>query len=82
MGRPTHSSRNAVTSPSLADAMRIIDGLKTPAAAKFDGGHARRAAVTPVTEHGLVSIMGPNSLLYANAVGACGAVSAGAIGAD
>ena len=62
---------------SLADAMSIINGLNKPAAAKFDGGQARRRVLTPEPELGLVSTMWPNGLFHANAVGALGVVSDG-----
>ena len=62
------------TSPSLADAMRAIKGLKKPAAAKFDGRKAHRRALTPSKEHGAASTMWPSGLFYANAVGAFGVV--------
>ena len=63
--------------PSLAGAARIIDGLRNPAVAKFDGGQAHRMVLTLVKERGMVSIMGPNGRFYANAVGAFGVVSDG-----
>ena len=55
--------------------------LKFPIGAKFDGARAHRTAITPALERGLVSIMGPNGLFYANTVGAVGSVSAGGAGA-
>ena len=54
-----------------------MDVSKKPAAAKWNGTSAHRRALTPETERGLVSIMGPNGCLYANTVGAFVAVSAG-----
>ena len=63
--------------PSLAGAIRIADCLKKPAAAKWGGTSSRRRAITPESEQGPVSIMGPNDLFYANTVGAFGVVSAG-----
>ena len=48
---------------SLADALRILNRLNDPAASKFDGRQARRWALTPKLEHGLVSILGPKGLL-------------------
>ena len=69
------------TRPSLADAMRITDGLRYPAGAKFDGGSAHRRAIPPEADRGLVSTMGPNGRFYANAVGTTvGVVSAGGNG--
>ena len=65
------------TRPGLADALRIFDILKCPTGAKFDGGKANRRAIVPENERGLVSIMGPIGLFYANTVGASGLVSAG-----
>ena len=62
---------------SLSGALRILNRLETPADAKFDGCQARRMVLTPKPEQGLVSIMGPNGLFYANAVGAFGSVSVG-----
>ena len=56
--------------PSPADALRILKRLKKPAAAKFDGRKAHRRFLTLKPERGLVAIMGPNGLFYANAVGA------------
>ena len=38
--------------------MHIIDGLKNPAAEKFDGGQAHRSVLTPAEERGVVSTMG------------------------
>ena len=65
------------TRPSLADAMRILDRLHEPVEAKFDAGSAHRMVLAMKPERGLVSIVGPNGLFYANAVGAFGAGSAG-----
>ena len=62
--------------PSLADALRITDSLRNPAAAKWDGASSRRRVVTPESARGLVSIMGRSGLYYANTVGAFGVVSA------
>ena len=62
---------------SLAEAMRILDRLKDPAAEKWGARSAHRAAITPAPEHGLVSIFGPDGLLCANAVGTFAAASAG-----
>ena len=62
---------------SLAGAIRITDCLGKPAAAKRGGASARRRAIAPESEHGLVSTMGPNGFSYANEVGAFGVVSAG-----
>ena len=63
--------------PSLAGALRILDVLGKPAEAKWGGTPARRRVLTTDSEHGLVSIMGPGGLLYANTVGTFGVVSAG-----
>ena len=65
------------TRPSLAGALSVLDIPNDPTAAKWDGTSSRRRVITPDSEHGLVSIMGPYGLFYANAVGAFGAVSAG-----
>ena len=65
------------TRPSHTAALRILDVLDNPAAAKWGGTSARRRAQTPPSEHGLVSIIPPNGMFYANTVGACGVVSAG-----
>ena len=65
------------TRPSLADAIRITDCLEKPAADKWDGASSRRRALTPGSEHGLVSTMWPNGSFYANTVGTFGSVSAG-----
>ena len=65
------------TRPSLPDAMGISGRLSDPAEEKWDGQSAHRLAIAPESEHGPVSIMGPNGLYYANTVGASGAVSAG-----
>ena len=62
--------------PSLADALRIMDVLKKPAASKWGGTSAQLRVLTPEAEHGLVSIMGPIGF-YANTVGTFGEVSAG-----
>ena len=63
--------------PSLADALRITDRLRKPATAKWEGESPRRRVMAPESEHGLVSIMDPNGLYYANTVGTSGAVAAG-----
>ena len=65
------------TRPSLSDAIRIADCLNKPATSKLGGTSAHSRALTPESEHGLVSIMGPNGLFYANTVGTAGVVSAG-----
>ena len=65
------------TRPSLAGALMILDVLEKPAASKWGGTPARRRVLTTDSEHGLVSIMGPGGLLYANTVGTFGVVSAG-----
>ena len=65
------------TWPSRADSLRILNRLNDHAEAKFDGCSAHRMALTPKPGRGMVSIVGPNGLLYANAVGAFGSVSAG-----
>ena len=64
------------TRPSHADAARIMDCLNEPASEKWAGVSARRQVIAPEPEHGLVSIVGPNGLFYANTVGAFGVVSA------
>ena len=51
------------TRPSLVDCLRVLDILKTPAAAKIDGTSAHRIALKPEQEHGLVFIMGPGGKL-------------------
>ena len=63
--------------PSLADAARIMDRLIDPGASKWGGQSSHRQVGAPGPEHGLVSIMGPDGLFYANTVGAFGAASAG-----
>ena len=63
--------------PSFSDDMRILNRLNDQAAEKYDGRSSHRMAITPKPEHGLVSIMGPSGLYYANAVGAFGVVAAG-----
>ena len=65
------------TRPGLADCLVVLDILENPAAAKMAGTFALRRIITPKTEHGLVSIMGPGGKFYAKAVGASGVVSAG-----
>ena len=65
------------TGPSLADAMLIPRCLKNPTGSKFDAKKAHRMVISAPEEHGLVSIMGPIGIFYANAVGAFGIVSAG-----
>ena len=70
------------TRPSLADAMRTLNRLKTPTAAKYDGWSPHRMAITPKPDRGLVAIVVPNGLFYANTVGALGVVSAVKIGID
>ena len=65
------------TRPSPADAIRIVGRLKDPAASKYDGRPSHRRAITPIPEHGMVSIVGPGGLFYANAVGTFGAVASG-----
>ena len=65
------------TRPSLAGATRILNRTNNPAVEKFDGGSAHRRAITPEPEHGLVSIEGPNGLVYSNTVDTFGAGSAG-----
>ena len=62
--------------PSLPDAIRIADCLENPAAAKWDGASSNRRVLTPESERGLVSTMGPNDSFYANTVGAQGVASA------
>ena len=57
--------------------MRIIDGRKNPAAAKFAGWKAHQRVLTLVKERGLVSTVAPNGLFYSNADGAFGTVSDG-----
>ena len=64
------------TRPSLADALRVLDILNNPTAEKWHGTSSQRRVITPDSERGLVSIMGPDGLFYANAVGTFGAVSA------
>ena len=63
--------------PSLAEAMRILNLLNSPTESKFAGGSVRRMVLTPKAEHTLVSIVGPNSLYFANTVGEFGSVSVG-----
>ena len=65
------------TRPSLADCLRVLDLLENPTGAKIDGTSAHRRVITPSNEHGLVSIMGPGGMYYANTVGTFGVVSAG-----
>ena len=65
------------TRPSLADCLRVLELLEKPAGAKIDGTSAHRRVITPENEHGLVSILGPNGMYYANTVGTFGVVSAG-----
>ena len=65
------------TRPGLADCFRVLDILENPTAAKMEGTSARRRILTPETERGLVSIMGPGGKFYANAVGTFGVASAG-----
>ena len=65
------------TRPSPADAARITNRLNDPAESKRGGPSARRKVITPGPGHGLVSIMWPNGLFYANTAGAFGVVSAG-----
>ena len=50
----------------------VLDILENPTAAKMEGTSAHRRALTPKTEHGLVSIMAPEGEFYANAVGTFG----------
>ena len=64
------------TKPRLAGALRVLDILEIPAESNWGGASARRRVLTPESEHGLVSIMGPNGLFYANTVGTFGVVSA------
>ena len=77
VGRPTHSSGNAARKAQFPDASRVLNPLNNPAASKFDGRPSHRMVITQKPEHGLVSIVGNNGLLYANAVGTFGVVSAG-----
>ena len=63
--------------PSPADALRITDLLRNPAAAKWDGESSRRRVAKPESGRGPVSITGADGLFYANAVGTFGVVSAG-----
>ena len=65
------------TRPSLSAPLRVLDILNNQAEAKWEGTSSHRRVITPDSEHGLVSIMGPNGLFYANAVGTFGTVSAG-----
>ena len=67
------------TRPGLADAMRIPNVSKRPIGAKFDVRKALRRAIAPENEHGLVSIIGPNGLLYANTFGNSGAIFVGSL---
>ena len=57
--------------------MRILDRLKIPVASQFGAESAHRRILTPKPERGLVSIVGPIGLYYANTVGTCGVVSDG-----
>ena len=77
VGRPTHSSGNAARKAQFPDASRVLNPLNNPAASKFDGRPSHRMVITQKPEHGLVSIVGNNGLLYANAVGTFGVGSAG-----
>ena len=61
-GFTRQTAKNATRAPCLSDAIRIIDVLKYPTGAKFDGGKAHRMAIAPGCERGLVSIMVPNGL--------------------
>ena len=63
--------------PSLAGCLMVSDVLETPTASKIDGKSANLRVLTPVSEHGLVSIMGPEGNAYSNAVGTSGVVSSG-----
>ena len=63
--------------PSLSGALRILNRISDPAAGKFDGGSSRRRVLTPRPERGLVSIVGPDGLFYANAFGIIGVAPAG-----
>ena len=54
-----------------------MDRLNDPAAAKWGGRSAHRQVIDPTPGRGLVSIVGPNGLYYANTVGTSGVVSAG-----
>ena len=65
------------TGPSHSGAMRILGRLKIPVAAQIEAASARRRVLTPIPAHGLVSIMGPIGLYYANTVGNVGEVSGG-----
>ena len=62
---------------SPVDALRIADRLRKRAAVKWGGASSHRRVMTPGSERGLVAIMGPDCLYYANTVGASGVVSAG-----
>ena len=62
---------------SLSDALRIWNRLNSPAASKVDGGSSHRRALTTEPERGLVPIVGPNGMFYANTVGAFASVSTG-----
>ena len=65
------------TRPSLSDTQRVLDIPNDPAAEKWDGTSSHRRVITPDSEHGLVSIMGPKGLFYANTVGTFGVDSDG-----
>ena len=55
----------------------VLAGLGNTAAWKFDAEKAHRVVAVPPEEQGIVSIMGPGWLFYANTFGAPGVVSAG-----
>ena len=57
--------------------MGILDRVSDPAEAQWGGRSTNRRAITPGPGRGLVAIVGPDGLFYANTVGAFGAASAG-----
>ena len=65
------------TRPSLAEAMHILGGIKNPAGVKFGASKAHRGVLAPPDERGILPIVGPDGISYANTVGAFGVVSAG-----
>ena len=60
------------TTRGLDVAMSFRDGRGNPIGSKFDARKARRAALSPHWEHGLVSALGPYGLFYFTARGASG----------
>ena len=75
--QPTYSSYNATRKTESCGRPSYYGLSRKTDRCKRDGASSHRRVVTPESERGLVSTMGPNGLFYANTVGTFGVVSAG-----